>query len=129
MRILIADDSALCRGNLRLLFDGIASLELAEAANGVEVLEMQRTFQPDIIFMDITMPLLDGLAALKILQLVDPNVKVVMITALAEQRFIISDCLAHGALDVLGKPLSREAALKALTKLKLPAAQQGGDPR
>ncbi len=129
MRILIADDSCLCRSNLKLLFEGIASLELAEAANGVEVLELQRTFHPDILFMDITMPLLDGLATLKILQLVAPTLPIVIITSLADQRFVSRDCIANGAIAVLGKPVSKEDALRALTKLKQAPAQQGGDPR
>ncbi|WP_346353221.1 response regulator transcription factor [Azotosporobacter soli] len=128
MRILIADDSCLCRSNLKLLFEGIASLELAEAANGVEVLELQRSFQPDILFMDITMPLLDGLATLKILQLVAPALPIVIISSLADQRFVSRDCIANGAVAVLGKPVTKEDALRALTKLKQASAQQGGDP-
>ena len=117
MLILIADDSALCRSNLKLLFDGIENLEIIEAANGVEVLELQRNLQPDIIFMDITMPLLDGLAALKILKLIDPSINIVIITSLAEQRFIVSDCITHGALAVLGKPVKRSDVLNSLAKL------------
>ena len=126
MRILIADDSAICRSNLKLLFAGLEDIELSEASNGVEMLELQRSLKPDLIFMDITIPLLDGLSALKILNLIDPSVNIVIITSLAEQRFIISDCLQHGALAVLGKPVTRADALAALGKLKDKTTTAGG---
>lgn len=98
MKLLIADDSRLSRTALKDFFNGVSQIEISEAANGIEVLEEHRVFQPDVIFMDIAMPLLDGMAALKILSMIDKQVKVVVVSSIGDQQSVKDDCLRHGAL-------------------------------
>ncbi len=114
MRMLIVDDSNFTRAHLKQLFSDVPDIEFAEAANGLEVLEQHRTFKPEVIFMDITMPQLDGLATLKILKMIDKNVKIIMASALGNQKYIYESCIKHGACAILNKPVTKLMALDAL---------------
>lgn len=118
MKLLIADDSRLSRTALKDFFNGVSQIEISEAANGIEVLEEHRVFQPDVIFMDISMPLLDRIAALKILSMIDKQVKVVVVSSIGDQQSVKDDCLRHGAFAVLSKPLTKEAVYQLLQKLR-----------
>ncbi len=114
MRILLVDDSDFSRATLKHFFAEIKDLEITEASNGIEALEKHRSFKPEIIFMDITMPDLDGLGTLKILSLTDQKVKVIMVSALGNQNYICEEALKYGAFAVLSKPIKRDIALQAL---------------
>ena len=78
MRVLITDDSKMSIISVKHVFDGMEDVEIISAYNGVEALEQHRTFRPDVIFLDITMPVLDGLATLKIIRLLDRKVKIII---------------------------------------------------
>jgi two-component system chemotaxis response regulator CheY len=114
MKILIVDDSKLSRNTLKRLFDAGSNLETAEASTGIEALDMHRIFEPDIIFMDINMPALDGLSTLKILKMIDPAVRIVIISSAGGQKSVTLECLKHGAAHVLSKPVTKEALLDTL---------------
>lgn len=113
MRILIADDSTLSRKTLRKMLETFPELQFAEAANGIEVLEQHRDFKPDLIFMDITMPHMDGVATLRILRCIDRQVKVIVATALGGQKVLVKECRALGASAVLSKPLTKDVVVDA----------------
>lgn len=113
MRVLIADDSILSRKTLKRILEAFPELQFAEAANGIEVLEQHRDFKPDLIFMDITMPHMDGVATLRILRCIDREVKVIVATALGGQRTLVKECRALGASVVLSKPLTKEVVVDA----------------
>lgn len=113
VRVLIADDSILSRKTLKNLLNMFPDLQLAEAANGIEVLEQHRDFKPDLIFMDITMPHMDGVATLRILRCIDRKVKVIVATALGGQKILVKECLALGASAVLTKPLTKDVVVDA----------------
>jgi chemotaxis response regulator CheB len=112
--MLIVDDSTFTRAHLKRLFSDVNEIEFAEAANGIEVLEQHRTFKPEVIFMDITMPQLDGLATLKILKMIDKSVKIIMVSSLGNQKYIYDHCINYGACAILNKPLTKQMALDAL---------------
>lgn len=114
MRLLITDDSKLSRLTIKHFFDNIADIEITEAANGIDALDQHRIFKPDVIFLDITMPQLDGIATLKIINMIDKAVKVIIVTSIGEQRSIQVDCKKYGALAVLSKPVEKEAVLDLL---------------
>ncbi len=113
MRILIADDSTLSRKTLIKMLETLPELEFAEAANGIEVLEQHRDFKPDLIFMDITMPHMDGVATLRILRCIDRKVRVIVATALGGQKILVKECRALGASVVLSKPLTKDVVVDA----------------
>lgn len=114
MRILIVDDSDFSRVTLKHFFSEITDLEFMEASNGIEALDYHRSFKPDIIFMDITMPHLDGLGTLKILSMTDKKVKIIMVSALGNQSFVCQEALKNGAFSILAKPVTQDLALKTL---------------
>ncbi len=112
--MLIVDDSNFTRAHLKRFFSDVTEIEFAEASNGIEVLEQHRTFQPYVIFMDITMPQLDGLATLKILKMIDTNVKIIMASSLGSQKYIYDKCIKYGACAILNKPITKQMALDTL---------------
>ncbi|MEG6584343.1 response regulator [Dendrosporobacter sp. 1207_IL3150] len=114
MRILIADDSTLCRLTIKRFLSWNKCYDIAEAANGVEVLEQHRVFKPDLIFMDITMPVLDGISVLRIISKIDKTVKIVIVSSLGNQRFIHAESLKQGAFFTLPKPVNQDSLMQVL---------------
>ena len=112
MKLLIVDDSILSRLTLLDHFNGMHSVQIAEASNGVEALEQHRSFQPDIIFLDLTMPVLDGLSTLKILTKIDPRVKVIIVSSVGDQPSVQADAAKYGAFAIIAKPIDKVNALR-----------------
>jgi two-component system, chemotaxis family, protein-glutamate methylesterase/glutaminase len=105
IRVLIVDDSAFMRHALGRLLSEAASLEIVgTAANGEEGLALARDLRPDVITLDVEMPILDGLGMLKRLMLETPT-RVVMLSSLTTQNAKITlDALEYGAIDFVPKP-------------------------
>ena len=118
MRILLVDDSDFSRATLKHFFAEINDIEIIEASNGIDALEKHRTYQPEIIFMDITMPDLDGLGTLKIISLTDKKVKIIMVSALGNQNYISEEAFKYGAFSVMANPVKRDLALQTLLDAK-----------
>ncbi len=118
MKFLIVDDSAFMRTQIKQAFSAFDIIEFQEATNGIDALEKHRTFKPDVMILDYVIPAPDGLAILKILAKIDPEVKVIMVTSLGNQRFIYKDCIECGALAILTKPITREDALKTIKNIR-----------
>lgn len=114
LRMLIVDDSSFSRAHLKRLLLDVSEIEFAEASNGIEVLEQHRNFKPEVIFMDITMPHLDGLTTLKILRMIDKKVRIIIASSLGNQQSVYKDCLKYGACAVLSKPITQKMAFDAL---------------
>ncbi len=104
IKLLIVDDSALMRRQLGEIFRDEADFEVQMARNGVEALEFNLSFQPEVITLDINMPEMDGLTALSRLML-DRPVPVVMVSSLTEQGALATfEALNLGAVDYITKP-------------------------
>lgn len=127
MRMLIVDDSIFSRTHMKRLFSKVSEIEFAEASNGIEVLEQHRTFKPEVIFMDIVMPQLDGLATLRILRMIDTKVKIIIASSLGNQKYIYENCINYGACAILNKPITEQMALDALKNIETPSIT--GDAR
>jgi two-component system chemotaxis response regulator CheY len=84
---------------------------VAEASNGQEGLEMFKEFTPDIVTMDINMPVMDGLTALKEILLINPQARVVMLTSESEQKMVL-EAVQCGAKNYVVKPPERERLLE-----------------
>lgn len=102
-KIMVVDDSLLIRVNLKKLFEQQGYEIVAEAANGQEAIEKYHKHKPDLVTMDITMPVLDGISALQQIRAVDNNACVVMISALGQELKII-EALNAGAKHYILKP-------------------------
>ncbi|MCR4696604.1 MAG: response regulator [Lachnospiraceae bacterium] len=115
-KILIVDDSRTSRKILREIFTEAGHEIVAEAENGQDGVEKYSEFKPDIVTLDITMPVLDGLAALKEIKKIDPNAKVVMVTAIGKQNMVV-EAIKSGASEFVTKPFDKDNILKIISKL------------
>ena len=114
-KVLLVDDAAVMRMRCaRLLRE--EGHDVIEAANGREALEMYQSEKPDAVLMDITMPEMDGLEALKAIKAVDPHAQVAMLTAMGQQAIVI-EAIKSGARDFVVKPFERDRVLAAVAKL------------
>ncbi len=113
-RVLIVDDAMFMRTKAtRLLMS--EGFEVLEAANGAEAVERYNVEKPDLVLMDITMPVMDGIDALKAIKAMDDDAKVIMVTALG-QRSMVLEAIRAGAKDFVVKPFQPEKLMEAVRK-------------
>lgn len=97
IRVLIADDQALVRGGLRIILERQPDLEVCgEAATGAEAIAVARATRPDLVLMDIQMPELDGLDAMRAIVRSDPGVRILMLTTYDLDEYVVA-ALRQGA--------------------------------
>ena len=118
MRIVLADDHALFRDGLRSLLEAHGFTVVAEAANGEEAVRAARSHQPDVVLMDISMPVLNGLDATRLISAELPDVRVVMLTA-SDNDNDLFEAIRFGASGYLSKDLEADrfvALLEGVTR-------------
>lgn len=114
IRILIADDHAIVREGLRALIETEPGMELVgEATDGVEAVQMARTFRPDVILLDMVMPHKDGLEAISEIKGEQPDARILVLTSFAEDEKVFP-AIKGGALGYLLKDTSPQGLLKAI---------------
>ncbi|MCH8230371.1 MAG: response regulator [Chloroflexi bacterium] len=114
-KILVVDDAAFMRIRCsKLLIEN--GHEVVEAATGREAIEQYKSTSPDAVLLDITMPDMDGLSALKEIRALDSDARVAMVTAMGQQS-IVMEALEAGAKDFIVKPFNAERVLAAVKKL------------
>lgn len=107
MRILIADDHPMFRDGLRSLLQARGHEVVGEAHNGLQAVELARSLRPDFVFMDVSMPELDGVAATRLITTEVPDVKVIILTA-SEEDETLFDAIKAGAQGYLQKNLEAD---------------------
>ena len=114
-KIMIVDDAAFMRMMLRDILTK-AGYEIAgEAENGLKAIEKYKEVSPDLVLMDITMPELDGIGAVKQIKAVDPGAKIIMCSAMGQQAMVLESIQA-GAKDFIVKPFQADRILEAVSK-------------
>lgn len=114
-RILIVDDSALVRTMLKHMLRASEFEVVAEASDAAEALEAYAQAKPDLVLMDIIMPDVSGIEALRQLKALDPQAKVVMCSAVDQEATVV-DSLEAGAVDFVVKPLRPAEVLTVLRR-------------
>ncbi len=114
-KILVVDDAEFLRVRIKKLLNG-AGHDVIEAENGAKAIETYQAERPNAVLMDITMPEMDGLAALKQIKGVDPNANVVMLTALGQESIVL-EAIKAGAKDFVVKPFDPDRVLAAVQKV------------
>ena len=117
-KVLIVDDSISVARQLEKILTGSGEFEVVgHGKNGMEAIKMHQSLHPDIICMDMNMPVMDGLTALRTLTALDKNVKIVMVTSLGGVGDKYAEALKLGARNVISKPFEQETVLKVLRDL------------
>lgn len=114
-RILIVDDAAFMRMMIRDILTKNGYEVVGEAPDGSVAVEKFKELKPDLTTMDITMPEMDGIAALKEIKKLDPNAKVIMCSAMGQQAMVI-DAIQAGAKDFIVKPFQADRVIEAIKK-------------
>lgn len=114
-KVLVVDDAQFMRMRaVKLLTQN--GYECIEAENGVQAVDKFKTEKPDAVMLDITMPDMDGLEALKQIHKIDANAKVAMVTAMGQQS-IVMEAIKAGAKDFVVKPFDPNRVLAAVQKM------------
>jgi two-component system chemotaxis response regulator CheY len=113
---MIVDDAAFMRLSIRKMLEKHNYEVVAEAADGQQALEMYKKFSPDITTMDITMPNMNGIEALKEIRKFDKNAKIVMVSAMGQEG-LIKEAVINGASSFLVKPFQKDKLLEVLDSI------------
>lgn len=114
-RILIVDDAAFMRMMIKDILIKNNFEVVGEASDGVQAVEKYMELLPDLVTMDITMPEMDGITALKQIKENDPSAKVIMCSAMGQQAMVI-DAIQAGAKDFIVKPFQADRVVEAIQK-------------
>ena len=114
-RVLIVDDACFMRSTISMMLKRHEFEIVGEAENGIEGVKYNE-LRPDIVTMDITMPELSGLDALKLIKKIDPKANVIMVSAMG-QELLVREAVLNGAKSFVVKPFKEEQVVKAIKKV------------
>jgi two-component system chemotaxis response regulator CheY len=114
--VLIVDDAAFMRLAIKNVLTKNGFSVVAEAQNGREAVEKYMEHKPDIVTMDITMPDMTGIEALKQIRALDPQAKIVMISAMGQEN-MVKEAILSGAKSFIVKPYKEEHIVQTLNKV------------
>lgn len=115
-KILLVDDAAFMRMMIKDTLSKNGYTDLYEASDGMQAVERYEELKPDLVIMDITMPNMDGLEALKAIRGKDPNATIVMCSAMGQESMVI-EAIKSGAKDFIVKPFKPDRILKTVTSI------------
>ena len=114
-RLLIVDDALIMRKRIRDIAEEAGWEVAGEAKDGEEAIATYERVRPDLVTLDIIMPKMDGVEALKGVRAADPDARVIMISAV-DQRDKLAECISHGAIDFIVKPFDADRLRKIFGK-------------
>ena len=115
-KVLIVDDAAFMRMMIKDILEKNNFEVVGEASNGLIAVDLYKKEKPDVVTMDITMPDMDGIEAVKAIKAFDPNAKVIMCSAMG-QLSMVMDAIKAGAKDFIVKPFQADRVLEAINKV------------
>ena len=115
-KVLIVDDAVV----MRMMIKGILSKHgyevVGEAQNGVEAVDKYKQLQPDLVTMDMVMPEMDGITAVRQIMSMDPNAKIIMCTSMGQQALVV-EAIQSGAKSFITKPFQPPKILETISKV------------
>lgn len=115
-RVMVCDDAAFMRMTIKDILVKNGYEIAAEAENGLKAVEQYPEAKPDLVLMDITMPEVDGIEAVRRIKALDPNANVIMCSAMGQQAMVI-EAIQAGAKDFIVKPFQADRVLEAVRKV------------
>ena len=115
-KILLVDDAAFMRKMIKDTLSKAGYTDIFEAVDGADAVNKYSEVQPDLVIMDITMPNMDGLEALKAIRAKDGNANVVMCSAMGQESMVM-DAVRSGAKDFIVKPFKGDRVLKTVSTI------------
>jgi two-component system chemotaxis response regulator CheY len=115
-KVLIVDDAAFMRMMIKDILEKNAFDVVGQASNGLQAVELYKSEKPDVVTMDITMPDMDGIEAVKAIKSFDPAAKIIMCSAMGQQTMVM-DAIRAGAKDFIVKPFQADRVLEAIKKV------------
>jgi two-component system chemotaxis response regulator CheY len=113
---MVVDDAMFMRASLKMMLEKNGFEVAAEAENGAIAVQKYKEVKPDFVTMDITMPEMDGLQALKLIKQLDPNAKIVVVSAMGQEP-VVKEAILSGAKSFIVKPFKEDFVLKTLNSL------------
>ncbi|MGC5324110.1 response regulator [Brevibacillus sp. SYSU BS000544] len=114
-KVLIVDDAAFMRMMIKEILSKNGYTVVGEASDGAQAVEKYKELGPDLVTMDITMPEMDGITALKEIKKIDPSARIIMCSAMGQQAMVI-DAIQAGAKDFIVKPFQADRVIEAIKK-------------
>lgn len=115
-KVLIVDDAAFMRMMIKDILQKNGFEVVGEASNGIEAVNLYKKEKPDVVTMDITMPDMDGIEAVKEIKAFDSEAKIIMCSAMGQQSMVM-DAIKSGAKDFIVKPFQSDRVLEAIRKV------------
>lgn len=115
-RVLVVDDAAFMRMSIKTSLEKAGHQVVGEAENGLRAIVEYRRCMPDLVTMDITMPEMDGVAGLKAIMQLDPNAKIIMLSAMGQEG-MVKDAILNGAKTFVVKPFKEEHLIQVVNKV------------
>ncbi len=115
-RILVCDDAAFMRMMIKDILTKSGYEIAGEAENGKVAIEKYQETKPDLVLMDITMPEMSGVQALKEIRQIDPKAKIVMVSAMGQEA-MVKEAIVSGAKSFIDKPYKEEQVIQTLLKI------------
>ena len=115
LKILVSDDSAFMRSIIKNILTQSGITDITEAVDGADAVKKYGEIKPNLVFMDIMMPNMTGLEALKAIMATDPNAKIVMCTSVGQEK-VVQEAVETGATDFVTKPFKPEDIKEIIAK-------------
>ena len=120
LNIMVVDDSSIIRKTLTIKLENLGHNVVAQAKSGKEAIELYKIHMPDLVTMDITMPIMNGIESLKRIKSKFKDAKIIMVTSHGEEKLVM-DAITSGARGYVLKPITEEKITEAIIKV-LPEA-------
>lgn len=114
--VLVVDDAAFMRMTIKKMLESEGHKVVGEAGNGVEAVQKYTELQPDVVTLDITMPEMNGVDALKRIKEYDPKAKVIICSAMGQQA-MVAQAIQSGAKDFIVKPFQQDRVVAAINRV------------
>lgn len=114
--VLIVDDAAFMRMTIQRMLEAHGHSMVAEAGNGIDAVQKYVEVRPDVVLLDITMPEMDGIEALKLIKKIDQNARIIICSAVGQQQRV-AEAIQYGATDFIVKPFQEDRLMASIDRV------------